>query len=72
MYKKSSGSQCFRTTTRIKSGPDAFDESRFVMTFLTILGVIVIMQSQISPRTEKRERDTQVIKIKVLRKVLSN
>ena len=33
----SSGSQFFRTTTGMQSGPDAFDESRFVMTFLTIL-----------------------------------
>ena len=41
MYE-SSGSQFFRTTTRIQSGPDAFDESRFVMTFLTILGVMEI------------------------------
>ena len=38
MYE-SSGSQFFRTTTGIKSRPDAFDESRFIMTFLTILGV---------------------------------
>ena len=34
---ESSGWQLFRTTTGIQSGPDAFDESRFVMTFLTIL-----------------------------------
>ena len=37
---ESSGSQFLRTTTGIQSGPDAFDESRFVMTLLTILGVI--------------------------------
>ena len=36
MYE-SSGSQFFRTTNRIQSGPDAFDESRFVITFLIIL-----------------------------------
>ena len=42
---ESSGSQFFRTTTGIQSGPDAFDESRFVMTFLTILGVIDILCS---------------------------
>ena len=39
MYE-SSGSQFFRTTTGIQSGPDAFDESRFVVTFFTILGVM--------------------------------
>ena len=42
MYE-SSGSQFFRTTTGIQSGPDAADESRFVMTFLTILGVMEIL-----------------------------
>ena len=42
MYE-SSGSQFFRTTTGIQSGPDAFEESRFVMTFLTILGIINIL-----------------------------
>ena len=37
---ESSGSQFFRTTTGIQSGPDAFDESRFVMTFLTTMAVM--------------------------------
>ena len=41
----SSGSQFFKTTTGIQSGADAFDESRFVMTFLTILGVMEILCS---------------------------
>ena len=40
---ESSGSQFFRTTTRIQLGPDAFDESRFIMPFLAILGVIEIL-----------------------------
>ena len=44
MYE-SSDSQFLRTTTAIQSGPDAFDESRFVMTFLTILGVMEILCS---------------------------
>ena len=44
MYE-SSGSQFFRTTTGIQSGPNVFDESRFVMTFLTILGVTEILCS---------------------------
>ena len=44
MYEGSS-SQFFRTTTGIQSGPDAFDESRFVMTFLTNLGVMGILNS---------------------------
>ena len=41
MYE-SSGSQFFRITTGIQSGPDTFDESRFVMIFLTILRVMEI------------------------------
>ena len=41
MYENSD-SQFFRTTTGIQLGSDAFDESRFVMTFLTILGVLKI------------------------------
>ena len=44
MYE-SSGSQFFRTTNRIQSGPDAFDESKFAMTFLTFLGVMEILCS---------------------------
>ena len=44
MYE-SSGSQFFRTTTGIQSGQDAFDELRFVMTFLTILGIMDILCS---------------------------
>ena len=43
--KVQAGSQFFRTTTGIQSGPDAFDESRFVMTYLTILGVMEILCS---------------------------
>ena len=44
MYKRS-GSLFFRTTTGIQSEPDAFDESRFVIIFLTTLGVIEILYS---------------------------
>ena len=42
---ESSGSQFFRTTIGIQSGLDVFDESRFVMNFLTILAVIEILCS---------------------------
>ena len=44
MYE-SSGSLFFRANTGIQSGPDTFDESWFVMTFLTILGVMEILCS---------------------------
>ena len=42
---ESSGSQFFRTTTGIQSGLDAFDKSRFIMTFLIILGDTEILCS---------------------------
>ena len=42
---ESPGSQFCRTTTGIQSGPDAFDESRFAITFLTILGFTDILCS---------------------------
>ena len=44
MYE-SSGSQFFRTITGIQSGSDAFDKSRLVMIFLTILGVTEVLWS---------------------------
>ena len=44
MYE-SSGSQFFRTTTGIQTGQNAFDESKFIKTILTILGVMKILCS---------------------------
>ena len=43
LYVRNSGSQFYRTTTGIQSGPDTFDKSRFVMTFLTILAVTFLV-----------------------------
>ena len=40
-----SGSQLFKTTTGIQSGRDTFDESGFVRTFLTSLGITEIFCS---------------------------
>ena len=42
---ESSDTQFFRTTTGIQSASDAFDKSRFVMAFQTILGVTEILCS---------------------------
>ena len=39
---ESSNPHFFRSTTRIKSEPEAFDESRLVMNFLTNVGVTEI------------------------------
>ena len=70
MYE-SSGSQFFRTTTGIQSAPGVFDESRFVMVFLTILGVMEALCSFRLVLEEKVGRDSRFIKIRVLRKVFS-
>ena len=43
--KKRSGSQSFKTTTGTQSRPDAFDASRFAMTFFTVLGIPEILCS---------------------------
>ena len=72
MYESSS-SQFFRTITGTQSGPDSFDESRFVMTFSTFLGVMeilcsfrLVIEGKISGISY-----TRVIKIRVLRKDFS-
>ena len=44
MYE-SLDSQFLRTTTGIQSGPDSFDESKFIMTFSTISRVTEILWS---------------------------
>ena len=42
MYE-SSNSHLFRTTTGIQTGPDTFDKSRLIMTFLINLGITRIL-----------------------------
>ena len=72
MYE-SSGSQFFRTTTGIQSGPDVFDKSWFIMTFLTILGVIEILCSfrlVIEGKTGKEK--PQSSRLEFLEKILAN
>ena len=44
MYE-SSGSQSFRTTTEIQSGPNNFDESRFHYHLFNVLGAAEILSS---------------------------
>ena len=72
MYE-SSGSQFFRTTTGIQSGPDAFDDSRLVMTFLTILGVLEILCSFRSALEGKTGKDIpESSRLEFLEKFLAN
>ena len=72
MYERS-GSQFFRTTTGIQSGPDTFDESRFVMTFLTIFGVMEISCSFRLVLEGKTDKEiTESSRFKFLEKFLAN
>ena len=72
MYE-SLGSQFFRTTTGIQSGPDAFDESRFVMTSLTILGVMEILCSFTLVLERKTGKEiTESSRFEFLEKFLAN
>ena len=72
MYE-SSGSQFFKTTTGIHSEPDTFDKSRFVMTFLTILGATEILcrfRLVLEGKTHKEIPESSSLKI--LEKILAN
>ena len=71
---ENSGSQLFRITGGIQSGADAFDESRFIMIFLTILGVIKILSSfrlvLLKGKTGKRILESS--RLEFLEKFLAN
>ena len=72
MYE-SSGSQFFRATTGIQSGPDAFDESRFVMTFLIILGVMETLHSfRLVLKGKTRKEIPKSSRLESLEKFLAN
>ena len=72
MYE-SSGAQFFTTTTGIQSGPDALDESRFVMTFLTILGVTEISCSfRLVLEGKTGKEMSELLRLGFLKKLLSN
>ena len=73
MYE-SSGSQFFRTTTGIQSGPDTFDESRFFMIFLAILGVMEILCSfrLVQQRKTSKEIPPESSRLEFLEKFSAN
>ena len=67
------GSQFLRTTTGIQSGSDAFDESRFIMTFLTILGVTEILCSfRLVPEGKAGKEIPESSRLEFLEKFLAN
>ena len=71
MYK-SSGSEFFRIITIIQSGTDAFDKSRFVMTFLNILGVIFIIIIRLVLNGKTGKEILKSSRLEFLKKFLAN
>ena len=66
-------SKFFTNTTGIQSAPDTFDESRFVMTLLFILGVTEILCSLrivLEKKTDKKIRKSS--RLEFLQKFLAN
>ena len=67
------GLQFFRTNTGIQSGPDAFDKSRFIMTFLFILGVTEILCSfRLVPQGKTGNDISESSRLKFLEKLSAN
>ena len=71
MYE-SSGSQFLRTTTGMQSGPDAFNEPRFIMTFLTILGVTEIYGFRLVLEEKTGKEIPESSRFEFLEKFLAN
>ena len=72
-HHKSLDSQFFRTTTGIQSGPDASDESWFVLTFLIILVVAETLCSftlVLEGKTSKKI--SELSRLEFLEKFLAN
>ena len=59
----------FSTTTGIQSGPDTFDESRYIVTFLTILG---FMEKLCSFRVDLEGKAVESPTSELLEKALVN
>ena len=69
----SSGLQFFRTTHGIQSGAGVSDESRFVMTFLILLGVTKILYSfELAPEGKTAKEITASSRLEFLEKILAN
>ena len=69
----SSGSQFFRTTTGIQSGPDTFDESRFVMVFLTIVRIMeILFNFRLALEGKRGKEIAELPRLEFLKKFLAN
>ena len=68
----SSGSLFLRTTTRTQLGPDTFYELRFIMIFLTILGVTEIYRFKLVLEGKIGKEIPKSSKLEFLEKFLAN
>ena len=71
MYE-SSGSRFFRTIIRKQPGLDIFNESRFIMTFLTILGVTEICSFRLVLEGKTSKEMPESSRLEFLEKFLAN
>ena len=71
MYE-SSGSQFFRTTTRLQSRPGAFDKSRLVMTFVTNLEITEICSFRLVLEGKTGKEIREASRLEFLEKFLAN
>ena len=69
---ESSGSQFFKTTTGIQSGPDAFDNSRIIMTFLTTSGVREICDFRLFVEGKTVKQTPESSRLEFLQKLSAN
>ena len=72
MYE-SSGSRFFKTTTEIRSEPGISNGSRFLMTFLTTLGVTEMLYSfRLVPDGKTGKEIPKSSRLEILKKFLAN
>ena len=69
---ESSGTQFFRTTTGIQSGPDAFDESRFVVNFLTFEVMEILCSFRLILEGKTGKEIPEPSRLEFLEKVFAN
>ena len=71
MYENS-GSHFFRTTSAIKSGPDAFDKPTFVMTFLTMEAKKILCSFRLVLEGKTGKKIPESSRLKFLEKFSAN
>ena len=66
---ESSDPQFFRTTTGMQPGPDIFDNSRLVLTFLTNLGVEILCSFRLLLEGKTGKEIPKLLRLEFLEKI---